>query len=633
MAKITALDIADRLTGDEHLPIVQGLDTKRATMGAFRDLITPFLQYWYKGEVGDTGPAANTYTSYAAMQASDPTRRAARLVGDTDVPPHPDGSYSNPTQKINGWVAQQSTGIGYRRRGSSSAIALTAQDILEQSCHLIEWLPYGWKADGSVDYSKQLQAAMDFRAAQGGGVVQLPLGAITADAYFTNQVVLEGQGKRESRLLPTGSGHQFQLRPGSLVRFGLRNLWLDGRQGSVGQDLVHIQPSGAGTITDSVYFEKVSMTDAPRTALHLEGPGDATGGFVQLATIDCCEITNNGLYNIKVVGAVIETDIDRSSICAIRDLTGNGASVQIEPSANGTIPSRFACYSTIFNNPLPNRLPQPADAPAVRIFNSRNITFTNCSFEECGAGVDIYKSQSVKVDFCDFANGSGWMDAAVRVRECDTLDVKFAGLSANIRRGVQILGTPKQVPNPKIDPGYYAGARLDQIVTDAYNGGVEIINDKIQALRTTIVLLGQSNQDDSLSGITRINSDTGTGFVDGQRITLTRRIDTGVITIRHGTGNLLLANAQNFVMSATNPTASITFAWSLDRNGWIEITRSGVGSMTVAQLTPSSAYTRGARAIVSDATATITAGIGTVVVGGGANVVPVFNDGAGWRIG
>jgi len=44
MAKITALAIADQLTGDEHLPIVQGLATKRVTMRAFRDLITPFLQ-------------------------------------------------------------------------------------------------------------------------------------------------------------------------------------------------------------------------------------------------------------------------------------------------------------------------------------------------------------------------------------------------------------------------------------------------------------------------------------------------------------------------------------------------------------------------------------------------------------
>lgn len=41
----------------------------------------------------------------------------------------------------------------------------------------------------------------------------------------------------------------------------------------------------------------------------------------------------------------------------------------------------------------------------------------------------------------------------------------------------------------------------------------------------------------------------------------------------------------------------------------------------------------GARAYVTNATATLTAGIGTVVAGGGANKVPVVSDGADWIIG
>jgi hypothetical protein len=40
----------------------------------------------------------------------------------------------------------------------------------------------------------------------------------------------------------------------------------------------------------------------------------------------------------------------------------------------------------------------------------------------------------------------------------------------------------------------------------------------------------------------------------------------------------------------------------------------------------------GMRAYVTDSNAAITAGIGAVVAGGGANVVPVFYDGANWRI-
>jgi len=41
----------------------------------------------------------------------------------------------------------------------------------------------------------------------------------------------------------------------------------------------------------------------------------------------------------------------------------------------------------------------------------------------------------------------------------------------------------------------------------------------------------------------------------------------------------------------------------------------------------------GARSAVTDATQTLTAGIGAVVAGTGANIVPVFSDGTNWRIG
>lgn len=56
-------------------------------------------------------------------------------------------------------------------------------------------------------------------------------------------------------------------------------------------------------------------------------------------------------------------------------------------------------------------------------------------------------------------------------------------------------------------------------------------------------------------------------------------------------------------------------------------------SMTVANLTSASTAGAGARATVTDATQTLTAGIGATVAGGGANIVPVFSDGTNWKIG
>ena len=53
---------------------------------------------------------------------------------------------------------------------------------------------------------------------------------------------------------------------------------------------------------------------------------------------------------------------------------------------------------------------------------------------------------------------------------------------------------------------------------------------------------------------------------------------------------------------------------------------------TVAAL-PAANSVAGGRRVVSNATATLTAGIGAIVAGGGANIVPVFSDGTNWRIG
>lgn len=55
-------------------------------------------------------------------------------------------------------------------------------------------------------------------------------------------------------------------------------------------------------------------------------------------------------------------------------------------------------------------------------------------------------------------------------------------------------------------------------------------------------------------------------------------------------------------------------------------------SRTVAELAGIDAVL-GDATWVTDANATWAAGIGTVVVGGGANTVPVRFDGSGWRIG
>ncbi len=158
MAKISVLPVADALTGDEHLPIVQRNSTKRVTMAAFRDMVTPYFQYFYKGDQGETGPADNSYTSYAAMQASDPTRKSARLIGDTDPNPRADGPYNNPTGTVGGWVPQGAAGIQVFR-DVPGALPQTVQD--EADSFAIRPEVFGATGTGLSDDTAALQAALD----------------------------------------------------------------------------------------------------------------------------------------------------------------------------------------------------------------------------------------------------------------------------------------------------------------------------------------------------------------------------------------------------------------------------------------------------------------------------------------
>ncbi len=81
--------------------------------------------------------------------------------------------------------------------------------------------------------------------------------------------------------------------------------------------------------------------------------------------------------------------------------------------------------------------------------------------------------------------------------------------------------------------------------------------------------------------------------------------------------NLMAFIAAN--MGAATPSSVLASEW--------------IGTAPVAVASLPITAVAGARAAVSDATQTLTAGIGTIVAGGGANVVPTFFDGTNWRIG
>jgi hypothetical protein len=113
---------------------------------------------------------------------------------------------------------------------------------------------------------------------------------------------------------------------------------------------------------------------------------------------------------------------------------------------------------------------------------------------------------------------------------------------------------------------------------------------------------------------------------------------TGAITIPSGSMFGLAAVGSGAAASSTPDTAIARVAATpglLDINngtpGGVAFAR--LNGVVVASLPACTVTYQGARGTVTNASQTFTAGIGAIVAGGGANIVPVFCDGTNWRIG
>lgn len=163
------------------------------------------------GKTGKTGTSDNTYTSYSEMQESDPTRASARLVGDTDTPPHADGPYNNPTQTTGGWVPQGADGIVTQAPGSP-AILTQAQ----KNAQIVHIDDYGGRPNtASYDNADAYNRAADALGERGGTIRFDARTYFTTNLYARQFVTLLGAGRAPGVALANASHTILQAIPGT----------------------------------------------------------------------------------------------------------------------------------------------------------------------------------------------------------------------------------------------------------------------------------------------------------------------------------------------------------------------------------------------------------------------------------
>jgi hypothetical protein len=143
-----------------------------------------------------------------------------------------------------------------------------------------------------------------------------------------------------------------------------------------------------------------------------------------------------------------------------------------------------------------------------------------------------------------------------------------------------------------------------------------------------------------LSSVTVGESSVGIGYGAGPNASS----GSGNIFIGFSSGSSITTGANNLILgdsvdTGSNVSGCIVIGQNATNRLDYNLTNSGKWTAKAAIVLPVSAVASlpagvaGAVAFVNDATQTMTAGVGAVVAGGGANRVPVYHDGTNWRIG
>lgn len=468
-------------------------------------------------------------------------------------------------------VNQGAAMVGFIQNGTG-AVGRTMSAKAKEQWSIADFLPTAFVIDGSVDYTTEIQAAIDALEAAGGGELHVPAGIFKGNWTFGSQVVIRGAGMRSTTFVPATATHVFKTATHtSTVRFGLRDCAINGSLSHSDCDGVHLESTSVETWQDTIYLENVHVSVCGRDGIR--AVGTASGGpFVQRLFLQNVESINNKLSNLRLVGTVLETLAQHCSFCDVADTTGAGKPVSLE--YNGDSPLQCTFINTLFSNggALEGA---SGDAYGVWIGAGADINFLGCNFEFCDpciytANFALVRNVTVKGTKFAFASSA---DAAIHIKRCSGFaleDCYFpitgtATLAALVKNDSSIDGALNiDIVRPTI-----AGAVTNLITESAYY--TTIVSGAITRYREAQVVLGEGSASDDLSTINDMAGGT-TRFQHGDRLTLSAFSGFGTIKVKSGTGNIRLAGNADFDLDI--PGKTITLMWNVQLTKWVEVSRS-----------------------------------------------------------
>lgn len=357
MAKITALENVDEITGDELIPIVQAGRTKRSTMAALRDIITPYLQNWYKGDRGETGLAANTFTDLAAFKSAPTDQfKSAQLVGISGIA---DGTFhfetanapyaDDGTDTIKADDTDLSVGAWVRSRERSSVPYVVPYNriLSDRSMDRITVRDFGADTQpvgsGNPDWDTAgFKRALDFMAnyrtatvSPGGSPVytgpamRVPAGVhflnqpMTADVPHAERILFRGEGVNASVLRLMGDFHAIE------TDHRLESSFVSGLTLIGGRGLLHHTFTGDNVSTDHI-IQDCLFFDYSGAAICSEATD------MPYWTIERCIFGGGGTVGAGLTRGVVLGGLQDGSVIRGNKFLSNEFHVILGPVASGS---------------------------------------------------------------------------------------------------------------------------------------------------------------------------------------------------------------------------------------------------------------------------------------------------------
>lgn len=460
-------------------------------------------------------------------------------------------------------------------------------------------LPAGFVTDGSVDYSTQIQAAIDLYSPD-GAVIHFPKGTYKANVILKRGITLKGAGQRETIIVPATNDHVIKTPTTvSTVRIGLEDIAIQGNIANVGKNGIHLETVTGGTFIDTVYLKNVYITGNENAGIYAKGV-DGSGPFVQRAFFDNVISEYNNKYNVLLHGAVIESRFEDCSFCHTLKTDGTGQTVRLEQSAGAQFPSQILILNTIFANLAAYDLLNAA--PGIVIQAGSNIKLINCNMEAV--------RPAIKLEDTALVEGFSWSGGRIAVTQnVDTAfdlptasgrvriqDIRFDVTGGKTLTSVAKLVNGQASVKSLIMTGLALNGTITNVVDETSAWLQTIASGNIIFYRDYISVWGEGALADDLVNITATNGST-TRFKSGDTLTLSMFDGQPVVTVKN-TGNIALANGLDFILS--NGSTTLTLAWSRNMQKWVEIGRTAKRAAAVTAPTGGATIDTQSRTAIND---------------------------------